>query len=87
MRLARDDLVVLASHAEHIELHRKMRVRAAGGDPWRDRLCGICGPQPTEQFYVNRSTHGKGFFQGRCKACLNRLRVIAAREQGWRKRA
>jgi hypothetical protein len=47
---ANNNLAILQSSAEHQELHRKMRVRAAGGDPWRDRRCCDCGPRPADEF-------------------------------------
>lgn len=31
------NLVALNSAADHVELHRKMRIREAGGDPWATR--------------------------------------------------
>lgn len=59
-----DNLVILQSPADHNELHRKMRVRAVGGDPWRDRLCSTCRKaKPASEFY-------RGFaIEKRCKDC------------------
>ena len=59
------NLVVLQSDADHAELHRKMRVRAHGGDPWLDRMCCTCGPRPSEAFYRTK----KGGYSGECKSC------------------
>lgn len=44
------NLVILQSIADHMELHRRMRVRDAGGNPWKDRVCKDCGPRPVEAF-------------------------------------
>lgn len=40
----RDDapLVICQDHAYHMLLHRRMRVKALGGDPNRDVVCKIC---------------------------------------------
>ncbi len=35
-------LVICEDHAYHMALHTKMRVKAAGGDPWRDKICSMC---------------------------------------------
>lgn len=69
-----DNLAVLQSSADHVELHRKMRVRAAGGDPWRDRLCCTCGPRPATEFYRTASTRVKTGQQWatECKSCGRR---------------
>ena len=61
------NLAVLQTSAEHIELHRKMRVRAAGGDPWRDRMCCSCGPRPASEFYATPSG-----YSSQCKDCARR---------------
>ena len=58
------NLAILQDTREHLELHRKMRVRAAGGNPWRDRLCCSCGPRPASEFY--RGVNG---YSGECRRC------------------
>lgn len=65
-----ENLCVLQSQTDHLELHRKMRVRAAGGDPWADRLCSRCGPRPAQEFYLQRDTRrGARAHKAYCRAC------------------
>lgn len=46
------NLAVLAGHGEHAELHRRLRVLRAGGNPWTDRLCSVCKvPKVSTEFY------------------------------------
>jgi hypothetical protein len=77
------NLVVLQDHLEHLELHRKMRVRAAGGDPWRDRLCVRCGPKPVTEFHRgHRRQPGRGWaWSSECKTC----HTVLARERNRRR--
>ena len=76
---ANRNLVALQSERDHTELHRKMRVRAAGGDPWSDRLCYSCGPKPAKEFYVSKN--GTGY---QCKDCARR--DARTRIQPWKER-
>ena len=80
-----NNLVVLQSNAEHMELHRKMRVREAGGDPWQERLCCSCGLQPMSAFYRPRGSP-------QCKRCarveaLRRIRLVDREVKRARNRA
>ena len=77
------NLVALQDNIEHIELHRKMRVRAAGGNPWRDRLCVRCGPRPVSEFYRGHRTQpGRGWaWSSECKACHTVLERERARRR------
>ena len=70
------NLVVIQSHAEHVELHRKMRVRAAGGNPWADRLCA-CGPRPASEFYWSKARGGR--YSGECKDCARKHALVRMR--------
>lgn len=57
-----NNLVVLQDRAEHNELHRKLRVRRLGGNPWTDKVCMDCiRPKPATSFYSHRA--------GRCIDC------------------
>jgi hypothetical protein len=58
------NLLVCPGRAYHKEIHRKMRVRAAGGNPWADRMCGRCGPRPSREF--GRVASG---FRAVCRRC------------------
>ncbi len=53
-------LVICPDQAYHMELHRKMRVKAAGGNPWTDWMCTNCGPIPLVDFVQARNL---------CKKC------------------
>jgi hypothetical protein len=64
-----DNLAALQSIAEHLQLHRRMRVRAAGGDPWRDRLCRDCGPRPASEFRTEDFGTAYPHYPSRCRPC------------------
>jgi hypothetical protein len=53
-------IVICENRSYHFEIHRRMRVRDAGGDPRRDRMCSNCGPVPVENF---------GGHRHRCRPC------------------
>lgn len=62
------NLVACQDDAYHVELHRKLRVLRAGGDPWTDRLCYRCGlPKPCEHFYA-QSTKASPFNPTGCSS-------------------
>ena len=69
-------LVICPSRAYHCFLHTRMRVKAAGGDPNRDRVCGTCGMvKPIESFSKNpRAFSG---VDARCKDCTNERRRVS----------
>ena len=53
---ADDAPLVICPHEDyHKELHRKIRVRTAGGNPWTDRLCGRCGLAKTIEHFTTSS--------------------------------
>ena len=67
---ARDDapLVICPDAAYHRLLHRRMRVKAAGGNPNTDWICTICYEAKSfSAFWSNRSTHNG--LSARCKEC------------------
>lgn len=66
------NLAVLQDLYEHIELHRKLRVLRAGGNPFTDALCHDCGPRPIASFpRKSDRTRGLGL-ACRCSECRNR---------------
>jgi len=81
---ANSNLVICPDAGYHFELHRKMAVRRAGGNPWRDRLCCKChAPRPATEFYRQRrkisgfNPHG---YVSICGAC-GRARQAARRQR------
>lgn len=73
------NLCVLQDEREHHALHKRRRVLRAGGNPWTDRLCSNCGPQPIDRFY--RFLNGR--LCNHCRACNTEVcrRERAAREK------
>ena len=68
-------LVICESRAYHLFLHVRMRVKAAGGDPNLDRICGSChAVKPIGQFTKNPQAFSG--VDARCKECLNRARRV-----------
>lgn len=62
-----DNLVILQNRHEHAELHRKLRVKRAGGDPWTQRLCNLCRtPKDFSAFYPG------GGNNSRCRECKSK---------------
>jgi hypothetical protein len=66
-------LVICQDDAYHVELHRKLRVIAAGGNPWTDRICCICHtPKSTLNFWIRSERSSRaGQFTAACKPCSN----------------
>lgn len=78
---ANGNLVILQSRDDHNELHRKMRVRAAGGNPWTDRLCGTCHQtKPHAEFYqqVDPRRGPQLRYSTRCAECSRARRKARA---------
>lgn len=71
-------LVICQDQAYHMLLHRRMRIKAAGGDPNTDSLCGICHlTKPVGEFGTNtRMNSGLCRF---CKTCAPRRAVAKSR--------
>jgi hypothetical protein len=63
-------LVICPNDAYHMALHARMRIQAAGGNPWTDKICSGCkAVLPLKDFQKNRRT-----FSGRavyCRVCSN----------------
>lgn len=48
-------LVICQDDAYHFQLHARMRIKAAGGDPWADKICSRCQTvKARTAFGVNR---------------------------------
>jgi hypothetical protein len=81
---ANANLVICQDDSYHFELHRKMAVRRAGGNPWTDRLCCLCRrPKPATVFYrqsIKRSPYNP---DGRASVCSECGR---AKTNAWRQR-
>ncbi len=56
-------LVILQDNAHHRLIHARMRIKAAGGNPNTDKMCGFCHrPKPLTEFY-------RGKYNYYCKPC------------------
>lgn len=65
-RNVNDNLCILQNQSEHNDLHTRMRVRAAGGNPFTQRLCTTCHQvKDFDQFYRPRGRR----FSSQCKPC------------------
>lgn len=75
-----DNLVACQDDAYHVELHRKLRVLRAGGNPWTDRMCCLCRkPKPATAFSKSRASRsGYGSFCAECGRERQRQRRAAA---------
>ena len=64
-------LVICPDQGYHLELHRKMRVRAAGGNPWTSRICSYCQQvKPWASFWrVSSHPKNRSGFSTTCKPC------------------
>lgn len=66
---AHRNLVVCQDKAYHKLLHVRQAVKAAGGDPNSERLCGSCKRLlPFSEFYRRSASKSDGYGR-RCKAC------------------
>jgi hypothetical protein len=73
-------LVICPDQGYHKLLHARMRVKALGGDPNKDRYCGQCGTlKPLKSFRLHASSLPKG---GKCRDCDNARRSL----NKWRRR-
>jgi hypothetical protein len=71
------NLVLCPDDAYHLELHRKLRVLRAGGNPWTDRVCSECGPRKADLFPWQRrkiTAYNPNGYGSTCMACCRRLR-------------
>ena len=69
---ANSNLVVLQSAAEHRQLHRRLRVLRAGGDPWTDRLCSDCERVKPATEFGSRNTKWGVQYRAECHDCRGR---------------
>jgi len=54
-RSAKSQLVICQDDAYHKQLHARLRVLRAGGNPWTDKICGCCKmPKHRSEFNVKR---------------------------------
>lgn len=61
-------LVICESHAFHLFLHLRMRVKAAGGNPNTDKICSRCRiPKAHTEFSANKA-HFDGL-EAYCRSC------------------
>lgn len=62
------NLVICQDANYHLHLHARMRIKAAGGNPNTDAICGKCGAVKNRtEFHSNAgNTHG---VHSRCKQC------------------
>lgn len=61
-------LVICQDQDYHLQLHKRMRVREAGGNPWTDKICVTCkSVKPRTEYHKNRSNHDG--LANSCKPC------------------
>lgn len=66
-------LVICQDHAYHMLLHRRMRVKVAGGNPNTDRMCSRHqSPQPIEAFGCFK--YGPDGLSEYCRSCWNAMK-------------
>lgn len=79
----RCNLLICPSRKYHMELHQRMKVRDAGGDPWNDKWCaGQCQRPISKLLFTTKPSTGDGL-ASECRACANARR----RGKGYSKRA
>jgi len=77
------NLVICQDRAYHHELHRRQRIRAAGGNPNTDKVCARCrAPKHSSQFSPS-SSRGQRVLASVCKPCA----VLCQRERRQRRAA
>jgi hypothetical protein len=74
-----ENLLVCPSAAYHNEIHRKMRVRSMGGDPWTQRWCGKCQRLLSESMFAKKYATR---FRSPCRECG--LASSKTRSTAWR---
>lgn len=61
-------LVICQNQDYHLQLHKRMRVVAAGGNPWTDKICHTCRlVKHKDQF--GRNTYAGDGHAADCKEC------------------
>jgi hypothetical protein len=72
-------LVILQNNTEHFALHRRMRIQAAGGNPWTDLICGTCKRVKAKSEFSSSRNRVTGRHHS-CRECeVVRLRDYAIR--------
>ena len=63
-------LVICPDAAYHKGLHNRMRIQAAGGNPWTDRVCARCRvAKPQTDFSYDARAYDRR--RASCRACNN----------------
>lgn len=58
LNYSNDNLVILQGQREHRFIHARMRIRDAGGDPKRDKICSRCKEVlPRSSFYPSSAAY------------------------------
>jgi hypothetical protein len=81
---ANNNLVICQDDSYHYELHRKLAVLRAGGNPWTERLCCMCKlPRPAASFYRQSRKVSPFNPDGRASVCgdCGRERAAAYRRR------
>ena len=84
-----DNFAVLENRTEHLLLHMRLRILRAGGNPWTEHLCPVCGPKDRSEFRGGRG----GRPCGKCIECRRKrdkryyIRIGAANRRAQREAA
>lgn len=62
-------LVICQDRAYHMLLHARMRVKAAGGNPNTDKICGTCKTVLNKSQFCRNATELIDGLNGHCRAC------------------
>lgn len=73
------NLVICQDASYHGLLHRRMRVKARGGNPNTDAICSRCGVRPISAFYVGRNGIARD-----CKECAVERARKYSNHKPWR---
>jgi hypothetical protein len=78
-------LVICPNRAYHHFLHRRMEVKAAGGNPQTDKFCGHCRKaKPFSEFYKRRSSP-TGLYE-HCKECVSEYQACQYKKKATRQK-
>jgi hypothetical protein len=64
-------LVICQDQAYHLDLHRRMRIKAAGGNPWTDKVCSGCKQVFPRTDFKRDPSKGDGCYTY-CRLCHNK---------------
>lgn len=78
------NLVILENQAEHLALHRRLRILKAGGNPWTQQICCTCKTlKMLDEFGLQTSSNYNMERLGCCKQCVaDRARTHTNRKLG-----